>query len=76
MKDLYQHYKGGLYRLLHEATEEATMQPVIVYQAVDGGRIWTRPKADFFGTVHNEKLGGTAERIPRFRFVGKEAPAP
>jgi DNA polymerase-3 subunit epsilon len=43
----YRHYKGGLYELVCEATQESDLSPVIVYRSHDG-RAWTRPKAVFF----------------------------
>ena len=74
MPDLYQHYKGGLYRMLHTATDEATMLPVVVYQAIKDDSVWVRSRDVFFGTIHGEECG-KAVRIPRFRFVGKEEKA-
>jgi hypothetical protein len=38
---------GGIYTLLHEATREADLEPVIVYQGEDG-RVWVRPRTEFF----------------------------
>lgn len=71
MADLYQHHEGGLYRILHHATDEATKQPVIVYQALQDDSIWVRTKDDFFETVHGEELG-KAVRVRRFSFLGEE----
>ncbi len=61
--DVYQHYKGGRYVVMCEATEEATLEPVVVYRNA-AGRAWTRPVADFFATVVIE---GVAR--PRFALV-------
>lgn len=46
----WKHLKsGGLYVVLHDdATREDDLEPVVVYQAVDGGRIWVRPAIEFF----------------------------
>ncbi|MFZ6767232.1 DUF1653 domain-containing protein [Undibacterium sp. Di26W] len=46
----YRHYKGGIYELVCEATQESDLSPVIVYRSHDGS-IWTRPKAVFFETL-------------------------
>ncbi len=43
----HRHWKGGLYRRLHDATIEGTMEAAVVYQSCPDGRIWVRPKADF-----------------------------
>jgi DNA polymerase-3 subunit epsilon len=46
----YRHYKGGLYELVCEATQESDLSEVIVYRS-ENGRIWTRPKQVFFEMV-------------------------
>ncbi|MFZ6709237.1 DUF1653 domain-containing protein [Undibacterium sp. TC9W] len=43
----FRHYKGGIYELVCEATQESDLSPVIVYRSYDGS-IWTRPRAVFF----------------------------
>lgn len=65
---LYRHYKGGIYRLLHFAKIEATMQPVVVYQCDDesDGRIWVRPLSEWLDSVHTEGPGGVEVRVARF----------
>ncbi|MFZ6719488.1 DUF1653 domain-containing protein [Undibacterium sp. Ji49W] len=46
----YRHYKGGIYELVCEATQESDLSTVIVYRSHDGS-VWTRPKAVFFETL-------------------------
>lgn len=46
----YRHYKGGIYELVCEATQEADLQPAIVYRAPDGS-LWIRPKSVFFEMI-------------------------
>ena len=46
----YRHYKGGVYELVCEATQESDLTPMIVYRAPDGS-IWTRPKDVFFQLI-------------------------
>ena len=43
----WRHRKGGTYRVLCVALEEATKRPVVVYQADGTGLCWTRPHAEF-----------------------------
>ena len=43
----WRHRKGGLYRVVCVAMEEATKTPVVVYQAEATGLTWTRPHAEF-----------------------------
>lgn len=47
---LYRHYKGGIYELLFEATQESDLSTVIVYKS-QNGTVWTRPKSVFFETI-------------------------
>lgn len=56
----YRHYKGGIYELVCEATQESDLSPVIVYRA-QNGTIWTRPRAVFF-----EKLLIDGVEVQRF----------
>lgn len=57
----YRHYKGGLYQLLHVATLESDLTPMVVYRAADG-TVWIRPRAVFFEWI-------TVDGARRQRFV-------
>ncbi|MBC3879787.1 DUF1653 domain-containing protein [Undibacterium sp. LX40W] len=46
----YRHYKGGIYELVCEATQESDLSPIIVYRSHDGS-CWTRPKSVFFEMI-------------------------
>jgi len=69
--NLFRHYKGGLYRLLAEATDEATGAQVMVYRSEQDGRVWVRTPDSWFGSVHEEGPGGVECRVPRFRKVSE-----
>jgi DNA polymerase-3 subunit epsilon len=56
----FRHYKGGIYELVCEATQESDLSPVIVYRSHNGS-VWTRPKSVFFEMVEVE-----GARVPRF----------
>ncbi len=63
---LYRHYKGGIYRMVcDDATSTDTERPVVVYQSLSSGKMFTRDKV-----VFNEKVklpsGG---EVPRFERV-------
>jgi len=60
---VYEHWKGGVYRLLHVAAEEATGTPVVVYVCVSDreGRLWTRPASSW-----SEVVNSPSGRRPRF----------
>lgn len=38
---------GGVYTVQDEATLEATMTPVVVYQSDEDHKLWVRPTAEF-----------------------------
>ena len=49
----YRHKKtGGAYEILHgqasEAFFEADMTPAIIYRSLEDGKIWVRPKDEFY----------------------------
>lgn len=50
----YRHYKGGIYELVCEATQEADLSRAIVYRAPDGS-LWIRPASVFFEMI---EVGG------------------
>ncbi len=56
----FRHYKGGIYELVCEATQESDHTPIIVYRA-HNGTIWTRPHAVFFEWLEIDGL-----RVQRF----------
>ena len=60
---LYRHYKGKDYRVLGVARHTETEEPVVVYQALYGGRgLWVRPAAMF---AEEGLWGGRLQ--PRFK---------
>lgn len=49
---IYQHYKGGLYRVYEVATHSETEEPLVVYRPLYGeGKLWVRPLSMFTETV-------------------------
>lgn len=38
---------GGIYEVLHAASLEATLEPVVVYRSCSDGSVWVRPAAEF-----------------------------
>ena len=69
MEKYYRHYKGGLYRLLHVATIEATPEKkAVIYQAMYGeGAIWMRPYENFFESVQVD-----GRSVSRFQEVSEK----
>ncbi len=58
------HYKGGLYTVVGSCLIEATLQPGVLYQSMQGDSqdvVWMRPLAEFHDQI------STAEGwVPRF----------
>ena len=64
----YRHYKGGEYEVLGVVRHSETLEPLVLYRPLYGGRgdsgDWVRPHAMFFETV---VIDGIAQ--PRFSRV-------
>ena len=61
---VYRHYKGGLYHVLHRNSaleREGPASDYVVYQSLHDDKIWLRPAAEFDGLVDHD---GNA--VPRF----------
>lgn len=61
---LYEHFKGGRYKVLFEAKDSETTEPVVVYLHLDDGSIWVRPKKMFLEDVDRD---GVVK--PRFKLI-------
>lgn len=61
MSDIYRHYKGGLYRFLHEALHTDNEAELVIYESLQDGRRWARSKVEFFGSVETPE--GTISRF-------------
>lgn len=59
---VYRHYKGGHYRTLMHATDANTGQPVVVYESLDNGRVYTRDWEEFHSLVE-------PQHVPRFTLI-------
>jgi hypothetical protein len=66
---LYKHYKGGLYRLLSEATHTETGENLVVYMSVETGLIWVRPVEMFYELID---LPDGRKAVQRFREIDEE----
>lgn len=49
--ECYQHYKGGVYELLHTAINSETREEMVVYRSVADGTVWVRTSEMFYGYV-------------------------
>ena len=64
----WRHYKGGIYMIVGCATEESSLQAVVVYRSELTGYVWTRPMSDFFGMI---KQDDGRPAVPRFALVAE-----
>jgi|TARA_R100001440_G_scaffold32991_1_gene51800 hypothetical protein len=65
---IYEHYKGGRYRVIDIARHSETEEWLVLYQPLYGEqKLWVRPFDMFVETVN---VNGT--QVPRFQFVGNE----
>ena len=51
---IYRHYKGNIYKIIALAKHSETSEDMIVYQNVEKGDIWTRPKTMWNEVVDNK----------------------
>jgi len=69
-RGVYQHFKGGKYRVHYVAKHSETLEEFVVYEALydnKNGKYWIRPAEMFEG--HKEKDG---QKIKRFTFIDNE----
>jgi hypothetical protein len=65
---LYEHYKGGKYRLIGVAKHTETDEPLVVYLSLIYGTLWARPMDIFYGTVVVDGV-----EVPRFKRYANQA---
>ena len=63
--EFWQHFKGGIYRIVAIASVESTKDRVVVYTGSSG--TWTRPLFEFLGNVSRDGYEGP-------RFIPAEVP--
>ena len=66
---LYEHFKGGKYRVIGVAKHSETLEELVVYEALydnPESKLWVRPYEDFIG---EKEING--KKIKRFKFVSE-----
>lgn len=61
--EVYQHYKGGIYKVLGLGRHTETEEPVVIYESMDSGAIWVRPVSSWLEPVPLPKPGSTISRF-------------
>ena len=47
----YKHYKGNIYKVIALGKHSETVEDMVVYQSVEHGDIWCRPKNMWFDKI-------------------------
>ena len=64
--EIYRHFGGKKYRILHLAVSTETKREMVVYEAADGdGRVYVSMLDHFMGAVNREKY---ADAVQNYRF--------
>jgi hypothetical protein len=64
---LYEHYKGGRYKVIEVARHSETLEPMVVYRALYGAfELWVRPASLFIELI-------TIDGVQRPRFKACQA---
>lgn len=64
---IWQHFKGGKYRIINVAKHSETLEDLVIYEALYDkvtSKYWARPLADFLGTKNID-----GEEVPRFKLI-------
>ena len=61
---IYKHYKGNLYKIIALAKHSESGEDMIVYQNIEKGDIWVRPKS-----MWNEVIELGRKKVLRFTLV-------
>lgn len=48
----YRHYKGNVYKVIAFAKHSETCEDMVVYQSIENGEIWCRPRSMWFDKIN------------------------
>ena len=60
----YKHHKGNIYKIIALAKHSETCEDMIVYQNIEKGDIWVRPKS-----MWNEEVIFQGKKVLRFELI-------
>lgn len=69
-KNLFQHFKGGIYWIIAVAMDSETKEQMVVYKNISDKKIWVRPLDMFLSKVDTNKYPN-AKQVFRFERVVK-----
>jgi len=67
---IWQHFKGGRYRIIAVAKHSETLEDLVIYEALYDNitsKYWARPLADFLGTKNID-----GNEVPRFKLINDQ----
>ncbi|HRZ30168.1 MAG TPA: DUF1653 domain-containing protein [Candidatus Paceibacterota bacterium] len=67
---IYQHYKGGKYRVLGVAKHSETLEDLVIYEALYDNKmskLWARPAGMFL-----EEVEVDGQKVSRFKFISDQ----
>lgn len=69
-KGKYQHYKGGLYRVIDIVKHSENLEDLVLYETLydnPRSKLWVRPLKMFV-----EKVEVNGKMLPRFKYLGED----
>lgn len=63
--DIYEHYKGGRYKIVATGFLEDSEVPCVAYKSLEKDIVWVRTAKNFL-----EKIEYKSESVPRFTKIG------
>jgi hypothetical protein len=64
MKEVYRHYKGGIYNVIGMGKHTETGEEVVIYEGANG-KLWVRPVNMFM-----EEIEVNGVKVKRFQHLG------
>ncbi|MBU1092298.1 DUF1653 domain-containing protein [Patescibacteria group bacterium] len=61
---IYQHYKGGIYKVIGMVCHSETLEELVYYQEIKSKTYWVRPLSMF---LENVEVAGKI--VPRFKLI-------
>ncbi|PJC49146.1 hypothetical protein CO033_03085 [Candidatus Nomurabacteria bacterium CG_4_9_14_0_2_um_filter_32_10] len=73
---IYKHYKGTKAKVIAEALNSETLEPMVIYIHLEDGVVWARPKKMFLERIilNGHAKGRASKKVERFKKI-KHLPA-